>query len=80
MGSKQFWITVIAMLVSAAIGYYANVYANRANNALLVQLIKDQLGCVQNQIQTSQGRVSQTELDVLNNKRQYLEQQLTIHS
>ena len=56
MGSKQFWITVIAMLVSAAIGYYANVYANRNNNALLVQLIKDQLGCVQSQIQSQNQR------------------------
>lgn len=75
--SKQFWITTVAMIVSAIIGYYANVYANKKNNELLVQLLKDQLQCVNNQIQSqSTSRVSSD----LYAKRDLLQSQLNYYS
>ena len=65
------------MILSAIIGYYANVYANKENNALLVQLLKDQLQCVNNQIQ-SQG-TSKISSD-LYSKRDLLQSQLNYYS
>lgn len=75
--NKSFWITITAMILSAIFGYFANVYANKQNNALLVQLLKDQLQCVNNQIQ-SQG-TSRVTSD-LYAKRDLLQSQLNYYS
>lgn len=77
---KQFWITLFAMVFSAFIGYYANVYANKKNNELLVQLLKDQLVCVNNQIQNTTNRTSQEEMIKLIAQQKILEQQLQFYA
>ena len=74
MTNKNFWFTAIAMIISAAVGYYANVYANRKNNDLLVQMIKDNLNCIDNEQQS--GRTSQERSDYLTQRKAYLQTEL----
>ncbi len=39
--NKNILFAIIGMVVTGILGYYANVLANKNNNALLVQLLKD---------------------------------------
>lgn len=82
MNGRQFWITVFLMVLSGVAGYYANILANRKNNELLVQMIKDQLGCVNDEIATgtTEGKISTDRLVYLSSRRSYLESQLSYYS
>lgn len=81
--NRQTIVVVIVAIVSGVLGYYANVVANRKNNLLLVQLLKDQLTCINNQITTipsGTGKSNADEMQYLDNRKAYLEQQLNYYS
>lgn len=73
MNSKQFIATLVALLIGGVLGYYGNVVANRKNNELLVQLLKDQLLCLDKEIDTSSRTA---ENDALYARRDYLTNEL----
>lgn len=80
--NKQLLITVLVAIISGIMGYYANVLANKKNNELLVQLLKDQLTCTNNEIASipSTGKVADDRVQYLLNQKTYLEQQLNYYS
>lgn len=79
--SRNTLFTIIAMIISGILGYYANVLANKKNNELLIQLLKDQLVCTNNEITTpTTGKVSDGRMQYLLNRKSYLEQQLNYYS
>lgn len=78
---KQTILLILSMIASGILGYYANIWANRSNNALLVQMIKDQLGCVNSQIaNNATTNTSRQDMDYLLQRRAYLQQQLDYYS
>lgn len=83
MSNKQFLFLLFGILGGAVLGYFGNVVANRKNNELLVQLLKDALDCTNNEINNriAEGRTSNDErLVFLNARRLQLETQLADYS
>lgn len=78
--ARSNWILIITMILSAAAGYYANVLANKNNNALLVQLLKDQLVCVNTNIESASSEGSRVDMAFLVARKNYLQAQLDYYS
>lgn len=82
--NRNLWITLGLVLLGGIVGYYGNVFANRKNNELLVQLLKDQLECVDNEIARTDGmqpgRYLADRNEELMVKRAQLESQLQYYS
>lgn len=74
--NRNLWITLGLVLLGGIVGYYGNVFANRKNNELLVQLLKDQLECVDNQLQNTDS----TRIVSLQARKLQLQSQLQYYS
>ena len=73
-------ITIFLILLGGIVGYYGNVIANRKNNELLVQLLKDQLVCTNDEIAQGTSRISDDRLQYLIDRRKDLETKLNYYS
>lgn len=77
--------SLIILAVGGLLGYYGNVLANKKNNDLLVQMIKDQITCTEREItgidgMQPNGRVQGELYTSLNSRLSYLQTLLAKHS
>lgn len=82
--NRSLWITLGLIVLGAVLGYYGNVLANKENNALLVQLLKDQINCVDSKINSLDGmKPGKYQADIYNQlqaQKSRLETQLQYYS
>lgn len=76
MSTRQILISIVILIIGAFAGYYGNVLANEKNNQLLVQLLAEQIGCLDEKINSGRSSMNDSELEALTIRRNFLQSEL----